>query len=50
MIEFLALWRQTMRCRRGDHAWEIAYIAERSNVMECMFCPAVGYEIKETTV
>lgn len=48
MFEFLALLRQQRRCRRGDHQWETDFVGSRSDAVSCLYCPAIGYRIKET--
>ena len=49
MIELFALWRQRLRCRRGDHDWYVVATTRRSDAMACNYCPTNGYRIKETS-
>lgn len=50
MFEFMSLWRQHRRCRRGDHEWVTVATARRSDAVACLYCPEIGYRIKETPV
>lgn len=49
MFELLALLRQSKRCRRGDHEWTESHRGVRSDLMTCLYCPEIGYRIKETS-
>jgi hypothetical protein len=47
MFELISLWRQHRRCRQGDHEWETDFVGSRSDAVSCLYCPAIGYRLKE---